>query len=186
MAQAKTKGRGKGSAYLARLEEALRKRGETLESWRANYVRLGYFNIRRDEYDDGWHPKPDDVTAYYEMFGDIGLPEKQTTCLCSKSDIAWNYILCHKNGDPKTIMIVGSTCKNQIPKKRCERCSKGHRNRKDNLCNKCRESCFKCDKKLGELDNNEKHFCGLCYAVWNNTDHCKKKIYGLRWSSKFT
>ena len=71
-------------------------------------------------------------------------PEKTKWCVCGHPIVENCYIT-----DGPTILILGNCCiKKFIPKssRTCEICKEPHKNRKDNLCNKCREirRCLDC------------------------------------------
>lgn len=73
------------------------------------------------------------------------MPEPSHTCVCDKRGLRYNCFIT--NG--MRVLIIGRVCLKQfLPKqhqeakdtiaKRCDRCKEVHRNRKDNLCKKCR------------------------------------------------
>ena len=73
------------------------------------------------------------------------MPEPSHECVCNKGGLRYNCFIT--NG--KRVLIIGRVCLTQfLPKqhqeakdavaKRCDRCKEVHRNRKDNLCKKCR------------------------------------------------
>lgn len=74
--------------------------------------------------------------------------EVATKCVCGNKIEENCYIF---NKRINTIVIVGSCCiKKFIPQsgRTCEICSAPHRNRVENLCNKCFPKCTWCGKKL--------------------------------------
>ena len=78
---------------------------------------------------------------YY--FPTTPMPEAVNTCVCNKSGLRYNVFIT----DGKEVIIIGRICLIQfLPQqakrmnsKRCERCMKPHKNRKDNHCRECQE-----------------------------------------------
>jgi hypothetical protein len=78
-------------------------------------------------------------------FPNRAMPETSHECVCNKGGLRYNCFIT--NGE--RMLIIGRVCLKQfLPKqhqeakdavaKRCDRCKEIHRNRKDNLCKKCR------------------------------------------------
>jgi hypothetical protein len=73
------------------------------------------------------------------VFGNDDYPDPDDHCVCGHYIEENCYIY---NPDSGEILIIGNCCiKKFIPKsgRTCEQCGESHRNRKDNLCNNCRE-----------------------------------------------
>lgn len=101
---------------------------------------------------------------YYRMITDDPLPEHGNRCVCNHKIKENCYIT---NPAETELMIIGNCCiKKFIDNKgrTCSNCRKPHRNRKDNLCNSCRNAkkCRGCSKIL--LSNHKYHYCSYgCY-----------------------
>jgi hypothetical protein len=98
---------------------------------------------------------------YWKMLeGTNPFPEKTNECVCGHY-IKRNFYICSKND----IMILGSCCILKfVPsglRRTCQICGEVHRNRKNNLCNGCREGrCVKCGELC--LKSNYK-YCKGCF-----------------------
>ena len=79
--------------------------------------------------------------SYWELVnGKDPLPEHATKCICGQ-EIKENCYISGIIGDEEIIVIMGNNCiKRFVPKcsRTCKKCGEIHKNRKDNLCNKCR------------------------------------------------
>jgi uncharacterized protein (DUF3820 family) len=75
---------------------------------------------------------------YFKIFftSDRELPKPEDKCICGHFIVDNCYIT-----DGKEIIVLGNCCiKRFVPKcgRTCEKCGENHKNRKNNLCNKCR------------------------------------------------
>jgi uracil-DNA glycosylase len=74
------------------------------------------------------------------------MPEHEDRCICGHRIKENCYIT-----DGEYILTLGNCCvKRFLPynTRTCERCNKMHRNRKDNLCIKCRKGFFRTENKI--------------------------------------
>ena len=76
------------------------------------------------------------------------LPEYRDTCICGHRIRENCYIT-----DGSQILVLGNCCiRRFVPKcgRTCEKCGASHKNRKNNLCNDCRNytQCVDCKKKI--------------------------------------
>ena len=75
-------------------------------------------------------------------FGERMMPTSSETCLCKQGGLRYNCYIT----DGTRILTIGRICMIQflpnqadgMNSKRCERCMKPHKNRKDNFCSSCR------------------------------------------------
>lgn len=74
---------------------------------------------------------------YFNKYINEEIPEHRNHCICGHK-IKNNCFI----SDGNLVLSIGESCINKfLPKKRktCDKCKCNHRNRKDNLCNKCRK-----------------------------------------------
>tara|TARA_B100000900_G_scaffold381601_1_gene368177 strand:- start:958 stop:1527 length:570 start_codon:yes stop_codon:yes gene_type:complete len=95
---------------------------------------------------DGWGycGGSNDIKRFHQYFPKQELLPHKDNCVCGHDIINNCYITNNfKKFDLNCILILGSCCvKKFIPegkKKRCINCNESHQNRKDNICNDCRE-----------------------------------------------
>lgn len=99
--------------------------------------------------------------------------EKPEVCVCGHKILNARY-LEHRDGLKSNIdnIMIGNCCIKQFISKEqqgkhCSRCKAKHRNRLDNLCNKCRGLCATCDNpKL----NNYTTSCYQCKKIYKDKE----------------
>ena len=126
-------------------------------------------------------------------------PKHKHKCICGNPIEKQAYIRKNLEG-----LVIGSCCiKKFIPtgmSRTCEKCKRIHQNRKDNLCNSCRncvkkciqckeiltndkfKMCFTCNSKIKkhhclnckQLCNEKYLFCWKCKASNPTIHHCVK------------
>lgn len=118
------------------------------------------------------HKKHRSRIAYFRLcFPNRELPPYKYECICGH-DIKDNCFIT--NGTD--ILVIGNCCNKRFIKncnKTCERCTATHRNRKNNLCNNCRQH----DKDAERDERNRiKNLCARCQ--FNNKEYgsntCRK------------
>ena len=89
---------------------------------------------------------------------------------CSRTPTWVNHCICdHKilfncwifNTETKRMKVLGNCCikKFGLDGRRCQVCNEKHKNRKDNLCNDCRDRCRLCNSQ--HKNKNDK-LCNSC------------------------
>jgi len=80
--------------------------------------------------------------THKRMLSGMKAPKHEDDCLCGH-DIKWNCYLMKTRQPEIGAIVVGSCCIERfIPtgmRLACKECGAAHRNRKDNICNDCRE-----------------------------------------------
>jgi hypothetical protein len=88
------------------------------------------------------------------------LPEHMDRCVCDHPIEENCYIT-----DGPTILVLGNCCiKKFIPKsgRTCQKCGEPHKNRKNNLCNRCRLTS--CDWCYADIEH-QYSVCYKCYIL---------------------
>jgi hypothetical protein len=125
-----------------RVIEELEKRGLTPEDLKKNYKYCGG--------NQGRHLK------YFKLSfqNQKSLPEYDNKCICGHFIQENCYIT-----DGENILIWGNCCINRFIEKSgrtCSNCNQSHRNRKNNLCNKCRDLDMQEKKEQDKEKEKEK------------------------------
>jgi len=95
-----------------------------------NWLWCGY-RLENDDDSSGW--------MIYKSYFDDTRPDFEDKCVCRQKLFVRNDYLTDGDG---SILIIGQCCKDMFIKNRlrtCTECKIPHKNRKDNLCNDCRE-----------------------------------------------
>ena len=145
-----------------RFEEGLKEYGLTVEEVREDWWACGWYHHRKcSKVDD------ENITGlgiFHSFFPkkEYEVPEDAMKCICG-IDIIRNYYIT----DGNDVLVIGSECIRHFVrrhgKKLCSTCKEPHKNRKDNLCNDCRE--IERDCKNYQLDQRE--ICKTCYKPIN-------------------
>ena len=147
---------GDNNRYFAEFTRSLRE--ETGDDNPENFIYYGG--------DTGRH------LNYWDLHtrGQIESPPRQDTCLCGHHIQEQCYI---KHKDSGKILICGNCCiKRYIPaanrQRMCSVCKQPHKNKKNNLCNECREDhlheCTNCRRffKNPWVKSEEECICWTC------------------------
>jgi hypothetical protein len=124
------------------------------------YDSLEAFNKAKFKYHGG--SGNESARRYWKLLeGTNPFPEETNECVCGHY-IELHFYICSKDG----LLTIGCCCILKfIPsgmRRTCEICGDVHRNRKNNLCNGCREGrCVKCGDLC--LKKNYK-YCSRCYV----------------------
>ena len=181
--------------YLNNFKKALEERGLSYDEVKTTYK---YSGGRGCDNADPLHEFASDTrhSRYFELcFPNKPRPDQVETCLCEHPINENCYI--SKNFDIDTILILGNCCiKKFIVKssRTCEICGEGHRNRKSNYCNDCKQTNYKClhcktanitAGKYCSDDCFEKHTfkkctkCKLLKSYLNSNNKCSKCCEGF-------
>lgn len=102
---------------------------------------LKKYDLTMDDIQNDWTymggDKGDHKKYFEKNYKSEQLPQLSTTCICGHK-IKNNCFIT--NG--KTVLIVGTACAKRFVKRQdrtCEKCGMEHRNKKNNICNKCRK-----------------------------------------------
>lgn len=103
-------------------------------------------------------------------------------CICGKF-IKINCFIYSKSED--ILLIIGSCCNKNFNsnsnKKFCFKCNNEHKNKKNNLCNNCR-NYYKTCKDCDEIIIIKNKYCNLCYSKYNTIyyDKCSDCGYNKK------
>tara|TARA_R110002012_G_C11247822_1_gene566284 strand:+ start:74 stop:475 length:402 start_codon:yes stop_codon:yes gene_type:complete len=102
---------------------------------------LQKYNLTVNDLQNEWYymggNRGDHKKYFEEKYKDDEMPDLTDRCVCGHK-IKNNCFIT----DGDSILILGTACAKRFAKPRqdriCEKCNQPHRNRKNNICNKCR------------------------------------------------